>query len=130
VSTQRKGVTALWIDAQLSPALAPFVNERLGELLNLEATSVTRLGLRDASDAAIFAAARRADAVVLTKDAGFAVMLERHGPPPRVIWVTLGNTSNARMREVLRTALPDALSLLRNGEALVELGEPDPKRTG
>ena len=129
MSTQRKGVTSLWIDAQLSPALAPFVNERLGKSLNLEATSVTRLGLRDASDAAIFAAARRADAVVLTKDADFAVMLERHGPPPHIIWVTLGNTSNARMREVLRTALPDALSLLRNGEALVEIGEPDPKRT-
>jgi predicted nuclease of predicted toxin-antitoxin system len=130
VSAPRPGVTPLWIDAQLSPALAAFVNEQFGEPLGIGTVSVERLGLRDAPDEAIYAAARAADAVVLTKDADFAVMLERHGPPPRVIWVTLGNTSNARMREVLRTALPDALSLLRSGEALVEIGEPGQERTG
>ena len=84
-------------------------------------------GLRDASDEEIYAAARAANAVVLTKDADFVVMLERHGPPPRVLWVTLGNTANARMRGVLKGALRKALDLLRSGEALVEIGEPSPR---
>ena len=71
--------TPLWIDAQLSPALAPFVNDLFGASLGVEVSSVERLGLRDATDEAIYAAARAAGAIVLTKDADFAVMLERPG---------------------------------------------------
>lgn len=109
----------LWIDAQLSPHLAPWIVESLG----IEAYSVRWLGFRDASDEAIFAAARQADAVVLTKDRDFPDLLDRHGPPPRVIWVTMGNTTNVRMREVLSSLLPEALELLSKGESLVELGD-------
>ena len=60
------------------------------------------LGLRDARDPEIFLAARTADAIVMTKDADFVDLLERFGPPPRVLWVTCGNTSNARLRDILR----------------------------
>ncbi|MCE0733357.1 DUF5615 family PIN-like protein [Halomonas sp. G15] len=109
----------LWVDAQLSPHLAPWITEQLG----LEAYSARWLGYRDASDEEIFAAARQADAVVLTKDRDFPELLERHGPPPRVIWVTMGNTTNARMRDVLQRLLPTALKLLDKGECLVELSD-------
>ena len=57
----------------------------------------------------------------MTKDADFMRLLEKHGAPPQVIWVTCGNTSNARMREVLAIALPKALALLGQGESLVEI---------
>ena len=87
----------IWVDAQLSPHLAPWLTERFG----IEAYSVRRLGYRDATDEAIFAAARGADAVVMTKDRDFLNLLDAQGPPPRVIWITMGNTSNARMRAVL-----------------------------
>ena len=107
----------LWVDAQLPPALAPWIESTLG----LPAQSVARLGLRDATDEAIFAAARAAGAVVLTKDADFARLLATHGPPPRVVWLTLGNTTNAHAHEVLASALPDALGLLAAGESLVEI---------
>ncbi|MGE4534183.1 DUF5615 family PIN-like protein [Halomonas sp.] len=109
----------LCVDAQLSPHLAPWITERLG----VEAYSARWLGYRDASDEAIFAAPRQADAVVLTKDRDFPDLLERHGPPPRVIWVTMGNTTNARMRDVLQRLLPMALKLLDEGECLVELSD-------
>ncbi len=33
----------------------------------------------------------------LTKDADLAKMVERLGPPPRVIWLRCGNTSNAAL---------------------------------
>ena len=107
----------LWIDAQLSPALAPW----LGNKFAIEAFSVRWLGLRDATDEAIFAAARNPKAVVMTKDRDFVRLLDRFGPPPQVIWVTCGNTSNARMREILQRALPKALLLLQAGEPLVEI---------
>ncbi len=48
----------------------------------------------------------------MTKDADFVGLLERLGPPPQVLWVTCGNTSNARLRQILHTALPAALTLL------------------
>lgn len=83
--------------------------------------AVLDLGLRDASDRAIFDAARRADAVVLTKDQDFVEMLLRHGPPPRILWLTSGNTSNARVRELLERAWPRLIALLQAGESLVEL---------
>jgi predicted nuclease of predicted toxin-antitoxin system len=75
----------VWIDAQLSPALAPWLSERF----NVAAFSVQHLGYRDATDAQIFEAARAAGAVVLTNDSDLLRLLEQHGPPPQVLWVTL-----------------------------------------
>ncbi len=109
----------LWIDAHLSPALAPWMAARFG----IDAYSVKYLGHRDATDQAIFFAARAAKVVVMTKDSDFLRLLEQHGPPPQVLWVTLGNTSNARMKEVLERTFPRAVEMLGGGEALVELGD-------
>ena len=109
----------LWIDAQLSPALAPWISQQFA----VEAYSARWLGLTRATDQQIFEAARKANAVVMTKDSDFLRLLELHGPPPQVIWVTLGNTANARLREVCGRRLSSALRLLESGEALVEIGE-------
>ncbi len=108
-----------WVDTQLSPALAPW----LAEQFRIQAYSVKRLGYRDAADRIIFEAARAAKAVVITKDGDFVSLLEQHGPPPQVLWVTLGNTSNARMKAVLSKTFARAMSLLKAGEPLVEIGE-------
>ena len=108
----------LWLDAQLSPALARWLEQAFEmEVLSVQAEST----LVSASDDEIFRAARAAGAVVMTKDRDFVDLLKRHGPPPLVLWLTLGNTSNAVMKEVLRTALPKALDQVSNGEALVEI---------
>ncbi|RKU15082.1 hypothetical protein C6500_20525 [Candidatus Poribacteria bacterium] len=106
-----------WIDAQLSPALAPWLNDTF----SVQALSIQRLGLRDASDERIFFAAREANAVVITKDHDFIQLLNRLGPPPQVVWVTSGNTSNAKMREILGQTFHKTVSLLRAGEPLVEI---------
>lgn len=49
---------------------------------------VRDLGLHEASDQQIFEAARAADAIVMTKDLDFVEMVERFGPPPRILWLT------------------------------------------
>jgi Domain of unknown function (DUF5615) len=49
----------IWIDAQLSPALVPFIASTFG----IEAFSVAFLGLRDAEDEVIFQKARETNAV-------------------------------------------------------------------
>jgi predicted nuclease of predicted toxin-antitoxin system len=79
------------------------------------------LGLRDATDSEIFQAAREQGAIVLTKDVDFVVLQAQRGVPPQVIWLTCGNTSNARIREVLVARLPKVLALLESGEPLVEI---------
>jgi predicted nuclease of predicted toxin-antitoxin system len=55
----------VWVDAQISPEFAPWLKRRF----RVEASSVRDLGLHGATDARIFAAARLAKAVVVTKDA-------------------------------------------------------------
>jgi len=107
----------IWVDAQLSPALAAWIAAEF----NHPAKAVRDLGLRNAKDKDIFEAARRANAIVLTKDADFVEFVERLGPPPHVLWITSGNTSNAALRGLLSQALPKALELVAKGEALVEI---------
>lgn len=89
----------------------------------LDALPVRDVGLRDAEDPEIFAAAKQAGVVVMTKDSDFVDLLERLGPPPQVIWLTSGNTSNARLKQLLVHALPPVLEMLTSGEPLVEIGD-------
>ena len=109
----------IWIDAQLSPSLALWINQTFK---NINAQSVRAIGLRDASDEAIFLQAKKQNVVVMSKDNDFISLLERFGPPPQIIWVTVGNTSNARMRDLLNKHLVTVLDMLKNGEDLVEIG--------
>jgi predicted nuclease of predicted toxin-antitoxin system len=109
----------IWLDAQLSPSVAAWIRATFG----IECHAVRDLGLRDAKDPSIFQAARAADAVVMTKDSDFIEMLQRLGPPPKVLWVTCGNTSNARLREILNRDLPAAIARLQGGESSVEIGD-------
>ena len=87
----------IWVDAQLSPAIATWITNALG----LEAIALRDLGLRDAEDPEIFEAAKAQKAIVMTKDSDFVDLVERLGPPPQIIWLTCGNTSNLRLREIL-----------------------------
>jgi predicted nuclease of predicted toxin-antitoxin system len=107
----------IWVDAQISPALAKWISADLGH----PAQSVRDLGLRNAKDKDIFAAARTANVIVMTKDSDFAEMVERLGPPPAVIWLTCGNTSNAALRMLLKTTLIRAVELISRGDRLVEI---------
>lgn len=109
----------LWLDAQLPPSVAAWIEATFG----VECRAVRDLGLRAAKDRSIFLAARDVGAVVMTKDKDFVDLQRRLGPPPTVLWVTCGNTSNARLREVLASVLPAALRLIESGESLVEIGD-------
>ena len=109
--------TIIWIDAQFSPTIAIWMQKNFP----VTAVALRDIGLRDAEDEEIFSAAKTASVVVMTKDSDFLNLLERFGPPPQVIWVTCGNTSNARLKEILATTLPDTLNLLVSGERLIEI---------
>jgi predicted nuclease of predicted toxin-antitoxin system len=107
----------LWLDAQLPPALAPWIAATFG----ITTQAVRDLGLTTAKDPEIFQAARDAKAVVMTKDADFAELVERLGPPPQILWVTCGNTTNARLKQIFGKSMPMAISRLQAGDALIEI---------
>jgi predicted nuclease of predicted toxin-antitoxin system len=93
----------LWLDAQLPPLLAGWIN---AQGWGIQAVAVRDLGLREASDPVIFS---------------FIGLLDEQGPPPQVLWMRLGNCSNAALQEVLSTILLRAMDHLRDGEPWVEI---------
>jgi predicted nuclease of predicted toxin-antitoxin system len=107
----------IWVDAHLSPAIAAWIVKTFG----IPAFALRDLGLRDAEDPEIFEAAKNQDVIFMTKDSDFVDLVERLGPPPQIIWLTCGNTSNDRLQEILTTTLPEVLALLQAGETLVEI---------
>jgi predicted nuclease of predicted toxin-antitoxin system len=59
----------------------------------------------------------------MSKGEDFAALVGQQGPPPHVLWITCGNTSNAALRAILETGLPTAIELIRRGEPLVEISD-------
>ena len=108
----------IWVDAHLSPGIARWISATFA----ISAQPLREVGLRDAEDDEIFAAARAGGLIILTKDADFILLLERNGSPPKIIWLTCGNTSDAALRELLYRQLTTALDLLNGGDDLVEIG--------
>lgn len=106
-----------WVDEQISPKFATWITQRFQVVCH----SVDNLGYFNTPDKDIFEKAREAKAVVITKDKDFREMVLTKGAPPQVIWVTCGNTSNVRLQVIFEKAFPIALSLVQNGEALVEI---------
>lgn len=107
----------IWVDAHLSPAIATWITNTF----DITALGLRDLGLRDAEDLDIFEAAKSQGVIFITKDGDFVELVNRFKSPPQIIWLTCGNTSNARLKEILMVTLPNALELLRTGEALVEI---------
>jgi predicted nuclease of predicted toxin-antitoxin system len=109
-------VATLWIDAQLPSLLAGWLRETYGH----DAHALRELSLRDADDATIFAQARSASAILISKDIDFVEMVERLGAPPKLIWLTCGNVSNEALRALLSQRLSAALAVLENDD-IVEI---------
>lgn len=108
-----------WLDCQLSPKTALWLTQDFGCVC--EALVQTLLAHED--DAQIFARAAKAGAIIITKDSDFADLVALHGPPPQVILITVGNTSDEALRRTLAQTFVTAMALLRAGEPIVEIGD-------
>ncbi|BDI15861.1 hypothetical protein ANSO36C_16630 [Nostoc cf. commune SO-36] len=107
----------IWVDAHLSPAIATWITITFG----ITALALRDVGLRDAEDPEILRQQGLEELSSSPKIVTLLILVDRFGSPPQVIWLTCGNTSNARLKEILNSTLPEALELLRSGEALVEI---------
>ena len=107
----------IWVDAQLPPAIASFVNKELKS----KCVHVLDFGFHAVSDNEILRKAKEtADVIIITKDEVFAFLLEQKSSPPKIIWLTIGNCSNATLKDILKRNLPSALELLKTND-LVEI---------
>ncbi len=108
----------IWLDAQLPPQIRAWLEDTYG----IRALPIRDVGLRDARDREIYGRAASEGVILMSKDRDFVDLSMEFGAPPYVIWLTFGNTSNARLREILSTTLEDALRMIEHGESIVEIG--------
>jgi predicted nuclease of predicted toxin-antitoxin system len=106
----------IWLDAHLSPILAPWIQEEFG----CTCVSFRSLQFQSTEDRKVFYAARLANAVIVSKDSDFPDLLRLLGPPPKVIWLRCGNRTNREMKEFLKATFQDALRIIK-AEDLVEI---------
>ena len=104
------------LDTNLPPNLALWITAKF----QIESYSTDYLKLSDAEDKEIFLFAREKNAIVITKDDDFVSLLMRYGSPPKIIWLTCGNTSKPRLQEILTSHLVQALDALQQTD-LVEI---------
>jgi predicted nuclease of predicted toxin-antitoxin system len=81
----------IWLDAHLSPAIASWISRQF----SVSAVAIRDLGLRNA--------------------------VEQSGPPPQVILLACGNTSNCQLRQILQRTFVQTMEWIRKGEPVVEI---------
>lgn len=104
------------VDAQLPPALAQWLCEA-----GYYAQAVREVNLREANDGTIWRHAEQNGFVILTKDEDFSLKVQANSIGPMVVWLRVGNTSNAALRAWFIPQLPQIITLLNGGCRLVEV---------
>jgi predicted nuclease of predicted toxin-antitoxin system len=82
-----------------------------------DSAHVVALGLGGARDGAIWAQAAAGDFVLVTKDEDFQRLSVLRGPPPKVIWVRLGNCATADVARLLRSQDTQVRAFVEHPEA-------------
>jgi len=109
----------LWLDIHLSPKVGQWIQTSFG----IRCVMMRDQGMQRTADEQVFEQARRPGVVIMTKDSDFLRLLDAHGPPPALIWLTCGNTSNASLCDILAPRLARAMELIAQGEVLIEIGQ-------
>jgi predicted nuclease of predicted toxin-antitoxin system len=104
------------VDAQLPPSLARALNKA-----GHNAKHVSAAALLSATDAKIWKYAKKEKRAIVTKDQDFAAFRGNAKDEPAVLWLRMGNVTNAVLERRLITALPQAVTAIDNGEKLVEI---------
>lgn len=105
------------IDAQLPPALARLINS-----LGHQAVHVDEVGALLSTDLAIWNYATTNAQIIVTKDEDFKnLLLLSSAQKTPIVWVRIGNCSNAALTRWFHPLFPQILACLEAGEYLIEL---------
>jgi predicted nuclease of predicted toxin-antitoxin system len=108
----------LLIDNQLPEALAVFLKEQ-----GFDARHVRRLGLAAAADERIWQFAKTGSFGIVTMDEDFCYLASRHGTPPQVVWVRLGNVRRPALLATFAAVLPELRQGLESGTPVIEISQ-------
>jgi predicted nuclease of predicted toxin-antitoxin system len=81
-----------------------------------EAGHVQAIWNRAATDSEILAFAVERGAIIVTKASDFIELMDRGRPRTQIVWIRLGNVSNAGLRRVLDEAFSEMIDALGAGE--------------
>jgi predicted nuclease of predicted toxin-antitoxin system len=87
----------LLFDENLRPRLVAALASEFPESTHTEA-----LGMRGVTDARIWDYARDSGLVIISKDNDFRQRAFLYGPPPKIIWLSVGNADTASIAGILR----------------------------
>jgi predicted nuclease of predicted toxin-antitoxin system len=82
-------------------------------------TQVIAVGLSNAEDRAVWAFAASKGLAVVSKDRDFFDLATAHGPPPKLIWLRVGNGPTRRIEALLRSRLADVTAFLADPGAAI-----------
>ncbi len=90
-----------------------------------DSSHVTSLGLDTGTDRDIWGYARDRGLVIVSKDSDFRQLAFLHGPPPKIIWLRLGNASTVDILNVVLEYVDDIAQFgASSDEALLILPRP------
>jgi predicted nuclease of predicted toxin-antitoxin system len=104
------------IDDQLPPALARFIAAQ-----GYDAYHVSDVGLTGADDRLIWEYATAQELVIVSKDEDFVFLRTLNREGPCVVWLRVGNARKLALIERIKTALPEIVQRLAEGERLIEV---------
>jgi predicted nuclease of predicted toxin-antitoxin system len=81
---------------------------------------VVDAGLRDASDAEIWAYLSKTDSILISKDEDFANMVLQ-APTAKLIWVRFGNCRKAFLLDLFHRMWPRIVERIENGDCPIEI---------
>ncbi|MEI6399178.1 MAG: DUF5615 family PIN-like protein [Pseudomonadota bacterium] len=106
-----------WLNANLAPRIAKW----LGQEFKIDCVALLEMKEESLSDEEIFERARKVNATVITKDFDFVNLVASRGAPPQVLILSVGNCTNQELIEILRKHFGEALKLIQQGQAIVEI---------
>ena len=111
----------IFVDAQLSPDLSVWLADGFG----VRSTHITAIRPQIREDFDLLRAARVPNGIILSKDEDFVLLVQARPSPPDLVWLRCGNRNDTKLKIILLNHLPRALSLIKSGERVVEIRDPD-----
>jgi len=94
-----------------------------------ETTHVSSLNLDRADDADIWAYARQNDFTITSKDTDFLNLSVLHGPPPKVVYLQIGNCSTREIRELIESSIEEIERFQSDPEESILILSPSQRPT-
>ena len=109
-----------WIDMNLPPIMVSWlVND-----FNVSAKSFYDLGFAVADDSEVYkTAAKQSNSVIITtKDVDFINLSKEIGPPPKILYLNIGNISNKMLKQIIYKHFSEVIKMfVETDKYLIEI---------